>query len=153
MRFPFAEWPLFFSFAGHRGSDDDYSNTDEFYRTGERRQHRLRKDDEDQLDPDRFRGYEFWTKLMLVHHGKMIALGPLIGILIGYSISVYRFNTRLSSLETKVESLNVDVTKLKDGDALQSYMLCTLIKTVTPEGTPPECGPPSAPTPLPRRPR
>lgn len=131
-------------------SDSRKEDTDE-HRTDERRRKRRRRDDEDQLETEQFRGYAFWARLMMVHHGKFIALGPILGLVIGYTIGVTRFNSRVSSLESQVQTLSADVTRLKDTGALNQYMLCTLMKTVAPQGTPPECGPPSTPTPLPRR--
>lgn len=115
----------------------------------DRSRHGRRKPDEDTLEPEQLSGWVRWAKWATLHHAKLtLAWGGAMAVG-GYLIATFGLNERVAYLEKAVARNIERIDQIERSEALKFYMLCTMVKRIDPPGTPPECGPASAPTPPP----
>lgn len=129
----------------------DVYDTDETHvpERRDRSRHGRRKPDDDTLEPEQLSGWVKWAKWATLHHAKLtLAWGGAMAIG-GYLIATYGLNQRVAYLEKIVAHSVERIDQIERSEALKFYMLCTMVKRIDPPGTPPECGPASAPTPPP----
>lgn len=105
-----------------------------------RHRHGRRMEDEDALEPEQLRGFAFWAKLMVVHHGKVAMVVSLLTGVGGYLLGIYGLNVRVANLEHVVQVTVERVDDMRREGEVNRYMLCRLVTRVDPPAPPSTCG-------------
>jgi hypothetical protein len=115
------------------------------------RRHASRREDDPAVNVTR--GYEFWTKLMFLHRGKLTAMFSTGALASGYLLGVMGTPKEIARVERKVDTLALEVVRVKasvaDGASDRArlkerlefviYMQCMAMRRTDPAAVPPLC--------------